>query len=58
MYIFIFVLFTSKFNYKLQKSVDVLLGTRTWGYRMVGAEGSTEQWRSPGKDENNKEKEA
>ena len=29
------------------KSVDGVLGTQTWGGRMVGADESTELWRPP-----------
>ena len=29
------------------KSVDVMLGIRTWGQRVVGADGSTDLWRPP-----------
>ena len=29
------------------KSVDGVLGTQTWGSRMVGADKSTELWRLP-----------
>ena len=30
-----------------EKSVDVVLGIRTGAQKMVGADGSTEQWRPP-----------
>ena len=29
------------------KSIDGMLGTQTWGGRMVGADESTELWRHP-----------
>ena len=32
---------------KLKNNYDDLLGIRTWGGRMVGADGSTELWRHP-----------
>ena len=41
-----FVLFvTLQFKFRVKKrSVDDVLGIRTWGRRMVGADGSTELW--------------
>ena len=44
---FIFVLFSLQFLYKLKKSVDGVLGIRTRGSRMVGADETTELWRPP-----------
>ena len=31
---------------KIEKSIDGVLGIRTWGHRMVGADETTEIWRS------------
>ena len=42
---FIFILFSLQFQYKLKKSIDGVLGIRTWGRRMVGADKTTELWR-------------
>ena len=39
--LFIFVLFSSQFKYKLKKQ-DVVLGDQNWGCRIAGADGSTE----------------
>ena len=39
---FIFVLFLLQFQYKIEKSVDGVLGIRTWGRRMVGTDETTE----------------
>ena len=55
LYLFIFVLFTLQFRmtniqfeqYKLKKSIDGVLGTRTQGSKMEGADKSTELWRHP-----------
>ena len=44
---FIFVLFSLQFQYQLKKSVDGVLGIRTRGRRMVGADETTELWRPP-----------
>ena len=44
LFLFIFVLFTKTIN---DKSIDGVLGTRTQGGRMVGADKSTEVWRHP-----------
>ena len=46
LFLFIFVLFL-QFQYKLKKSVDGVLGIRTWGRWMVGADETTELWRPP-----------
>ena len=32
---------------QIEKSVDGVLGIRTWGRRMVGADETTELWRPP-----------
>ena len=39
--------FLSTIQILIEKSVDVVLGNRTWGRRIVGAEGVTELWRPP-----------
>ena len=44
---FIFVLFLLQFQYKIEKSVDGVLGIRTWGRRMVGTDETMELWRLP-----------
>ena len=36
-----------KFDYKWNKSLDGLLGIRTRGGSMIGADKSTELWRQP-----------
>ena len=41
-FLFIFVIFTSQFYYKLKKALSVVYGIRTRGGRIVGADGSTE----------------
>ena len=53
-FLFIFVLFTFEFNWQVYslnyinwKSIDGVLGTRTRGNRMEGADESTELWRQP-----------
>ena len=51
LYLFIFVLFTLQFQYKLKKSVDGVLGIRTRGRRMVGADETTELWRLPSRSQ-------
>ena len=48
--LFIFIFSHDKYNTNLTingKSVDDVLGTRTLGGRMVGADKSTELWRHP-----------
>ena len=48
----IFCLFSSFSQHNdiiVQKSVDGVLGTQTWGGRMVGTDESTELWRHPQK---------
>ena len=47
LFLFIFVLFSLQFQYKLKKSIDGVLGIRTQGRRMVGADETTELWRPP-----------
>ena len=44
-----FCLFSSfsHYNFKLKESVDGVLGIRTRGRRMVGADETTELWRPP-----------
>ena len=37
----------STWHYKFDKSIDGVLGTRTWGDNMEGADESTELWRHP-----------
>ena len=32
---------------QIEKSIDGVLGIRTWGRRMVGADETTELWRPP-----------
>ena len=32
---------------QIEKSIDGVLGIRTWGCRMVGADETTELWRPP-----------
>ena len=52
-FLFIFVRSNSKDNYWLNenhinwKSINVLLGIRTWGRRIVGIDDSTELWLPP-----------
>ena len=47
LFLFIFVLFTLQFQHKLKKSVDGVLGIRTRGCRMVGADETTELFLNP-----------
>ena len=42
LFLFIFVLFSLQSQYKMEKSVDGVLGIRTRGRRMVGADETTE----------------
>ena len=42
----IFLLFTSQFKFN-EKIGNCLVWIRTWGHRMVGADGYTEPWRPP-----------
>ena len=44
-FLFIFILFSLQFQYKLNKSIDGVLGIQTQGRRMVGADETTELWR-------------
>ena len=46
-FLFIFVLFLLQFQYKLKKRVDGVLGIRTRGRRLVGADKTTEIWWPP-----------
>ena len=34
---------------QIEKSIDGVLGIRTWGHMMVGADETTELWRPPKK---------
>ena len=45
----LFVYFCSflTISIQIEKSVDGVLGIRTWGRRMVGADETTELWRPP-----------
>ena len=48
----IFVYFRSfliTISIQIEKSIDGVLGIRTWGHRMVGADETTELWRPPKK---------
>ena len=46
--LFIFFLCTAQIKFKLKKqSINILLGTRTRGRRMVGKDRTTELWRPP-----------
>ena len=46
--LFIFVFFLDAISIiQIEKSVDVVLGIRTRGSRMVGADKTTELWRPP-----------
>ena len=45
LFLFIFVPFSLQFQYKLKKSIVGMLGIRTWGHRMVGADNTMELWR-------------
>ena len=45
LFLFTFVLFTSQFTFLIEYSIDVVLGIRTQGRRMVGIDRSTELWR-------------
>ena len=47
LFLFIFILFSLQFQYKLKKSNDGVLGIRTRGRRMVGADKTMELWRPP-----------
>ena len=52
--LFLFISFFSRDKYGTNltindKSVDGVLGTRTWGGRMVGTDESTELWQHPQK---------
>ena len=52
-FLFIFVLFSHRMDKSstnltiIEKSVDGMLGSRTWGGRMEGADKSTELWWHP-----------
>ena len=50
LFLFISFLFSLQFQYKIGKSIDGVLGIRTWGRRMVGADETTELWRPPEND--------
>ena len=39
--------FLVKISIQIEKSIDGVLGIRTWGHRMVGADDTTELWRPP-----------
>ena len=45
LFLFIFVLFSLQFQYKLKKIIDGVLGIRTRGHRMVGPDKTMELWR-------------
>ena len=44
---FYFRSFLATISIQTEKSIDGVLGIRTWGRRMVGADETTELWRPP-----------
>ena len=47
LFLYILAPFPLQFQYKLEKSIEGVLGIRTRGHRMVGADETTELWRPP-----------
>ena len=46
-FLFIFRSFLNTISIQIEKSIDGVLGIRTRGHRMVGADKTTELWRPP-----------